>query len=135
MLISHSRAVACVGSFLNLLEQLSVAFKDPQSLREIRKLKIIRLDRSDHREPRGHILLLHHVCISLRHLPSEAQFSRIWKILRDAETEVREVAVRIPRERPRTSDVDLLRRELRIGKRRDLRRNLLRRFPFVPRGL
>src|SRR5882672_761340 len=135
MLISYPEAIACVRGHFNLLEQLPVTFKNPQSLGEIGKPKIDRLDSGLHRTERGLILLLHDVSIALRHFPSQPQFSWIRKILRDAEPEVREIAIRIPGKRPRTSHIDLLRCELRIWKRRDLGRNLLRGFPTVPRRL
>src|SRR5258708_1298460 len=81
VLISHSRAVARISRLLNLLEQLSVAFEDLQCLGEVGELKISRLDTSGHRTARGFILLQHHVCIALRHLPSEPKFSWVGEIL------------------------------------------------------
>ena len=135
LLVAHSGAVARVGSFLNLLEQLPVAFEDVQCFREIGELEICRFDLATDGTPNRFVLLLTNVCVSFRNFALQSQFSRIGNILRDAETDVREVAVRISGKRSRTADADMLQRELRIGKRRDLRRHLLRRFPSLPRRL
>jgi len=51
--------------------------------------------------------------------------------LRDAETDVGKVAIRVPGEGTRTADAEMLQSKLRIGQRRDLGRYLLRRLPSL----
>src|SRR5713226_9328125 len=129
LLVAQARAVACVRRFLDLLEEFSVAPKYSQRLGQIGKPEVCRFDSHKDRAAYGLVLLLHDVGISLRYLPPKAQFSRVRKILRDAEAEVSEVAVCKTCKGSRASYIDLLQSELRIGKRGDLCRYLLRRLP------
>ena len=64
LLVSHPGAVACVRCFLDLLEQLSVAFKNPECLREIGELEIGCFDSGEDRAAHGFVLLLRNVRIS-----------------------------------------------------------------------
>src|ERR1700674_1672707 len=65
----------------------------------------------------------------------QAEFPWVRKILRNTEAQVCEITIGISREWPWTTNIHLLQNELRIGQRRDLRRNLLRRIPAMPRCL
>jgi hypothetical protein len=70
-----------------------------------------------------------------RNLSAKLQLAGVRQVLRKAQPDVSEVAVGVPGERPGTAHIHLLQNHLGIGQRCDLRRNLLRRLPAVPRCL
>jgi hypothetical protein len=69
LLVPHPGAVACVRCFLNLLEQFSVALKNPERLGQIGKLEVCRFDSGEDRAAYRFVLLLYNVSISFRDLP------------------------------------------------------------------
>src|SRR5215472_8977889 len=119
-LIAHSRAITGVRCLLDLLEYLSVALQNSESLGEVGKPKIGRFDSRKNGTANGFVFLLRNVSLSLRNFALKPKFAGIRKVLRNSQTDVSEVAVRIPRKWTRASDIDLLQIELRVGKRRDL---------------
>src|SRR5712664_115268 len=134
LLCSHARAVAAVGGLFHLLEQLAVLFEDRKCFGEVRELEIRALQLSEDGAAHGLDLLLRNIRVASRNLTPQAQLTRIRNVLRNTETEVSEVAVRVSGERPRAADTQMLQGELRIGQSGDLRWHLFRRLPASPRG-
>ena len=75
------------------------------------------------------------VGLALRDFTLEAQLARIGNVLRASQANVGEVAVGVTGERSRTSDINLLKLQHRVGKRSDLRGHAFRRQRPEPRGL
>src|SRR5882762_4062713 len=133
LLRSHARAVAGVSGLFHLPEQLAVFFEDSECFGEIRELEICTLDFSEDGAANGLDLLLRNICVAFRNLTLQTQLTRVRKVLRNAEAEIGKVAVGVTREWARTANADVLQIELRVGQRRDLCWNLLRRLPSLPR--
>src|SRR6266550_2558039 len=133
LLSSLARAVASVGGLFHLLEQLAVLLEDDECFRKIHELEIRALELSEDGPADGFDLLLRNIRVAFRNLTLQAQLAGVWNVLRDAEADVGEVAVGIAGEGARAANTDVLQIELRVGQRRDLRRNLLGRLPALPR--
>ena len=127
--------VASVGGLLHLLQKLAIAFEDSQRFREIRQLEVNCLNLRQDRPANGLDQLLGPIGFARGDLAAQPQLSGVGDILRKAQPDVREVAVRVSRKRPRAANAELLNLELWIGQCRDLRGNLPGCFPALPRGL
>src|SRR5216684_5028736 len=108
LLCSHARAVAGVGGLFHLLEHLAVLFEDRECFGEIRELEIRALELSEDGAAHGLDLLLRNIRFAFRDLALQAQLARIWNVLRNTETEVGKVAVRVAGEGARAADTDML---------------------------
>ena len=133
LLRSHAGTVAGVGGLFHLLEQLAVLFEDRECFGEIRELEIRALEFGEDGAAHGLDLLLRNIRVAFRNLALQAQLARIRNVLRDAEAKVGKVAVGVAGKGARTANADMLQIELRVGQRGDLRRNLFRRLPALPR--
>ena len=133
LLRAHSGAIAGVSRLPDLLEQLAVLFKDRQCSGQVGQLEIGRLEFRQDGAAHGLDLLLRNIRFALGDLTLQAQLAGIRNFLRNTESEVGKVAVRVTGERARTTDAQMLQSELRIGQSGDLGRHLLGRLPALPR--
>src|SRR5438309_9919247 len=65
-------------------------------------------------------MCLGRLSITVRHRTPQFEFSGIWKLLRNADADVRKIAIRVARKWAGTAHTELLKRELRVWQRRHL---------------
>ncbi len=116
-----------------MLEQLAVLFEDRECFGEVHELEIRALQLSQDGAAHGLDMLLRNIRVASRNLTLQAQLAWVWNVLRDPEAEIGKVAVGVAGKGAWAADADMLQIELRVGQRRDLRRNLFGRLPALPR--
>ncbi len=120
LLITLSDPVTRFGDFRDLFKQFSVMRQDLQFLPLVSEHEIRGLHLFNHRPPNRLIMLARNGDVPFCHLAAQAQLSRIRKVLRDSESDVSEIAIRISGERTRAADRELLHHDFRVRKRRNL---------------
>src|SRR6266699_1603204 len=128
LLCSQAGTVAGVGGLFHLLEQLAVLFEDRECFGEVRELEIRALQLSEDGAAHGLDLLLRNIRFASRNLTLQSQLAWVRNVLRDPEAEIGKVAVGVAGKGAWAADADMLQIELRVGQRRDLRRNLFGRL-------
>lgn len=125
--------VAGLGDLLDLLELILIAIEDRQRLRVIEQFVLELLDLFLDCTPGSFITMLGVLGVLLGFRLLQAELAGPRNILRDAEAGVVEVASLIARKWLRTSNREMLERDLRIGQRRGLDRHLRLSLPMAAR--
>ena len=126
-------AISGFGDLLDLLELVLIAIENRQRLRVIEQLEVDLLDLFLDLALRSFVAMLGEFGVLFRLGLLQAELAGTRNILRDAEASVVEVAALIAGERLRTSDREMLHRNLRIRQRRRLDRDLRLSLPVAPR--
>ncbi len=111
----------------HLVEHSLVLDEQGKSLLEVGKLKVVQLHRLHHVGANGIKLCFFRIGVPFCNLRPQSQFSRIGKLLRSADADIGEVAVRVACERLGAANAELLIGKGRIGQRRLLGGDHLRR--------
>src|SRR5882762_6634732 len=122
-----------LGNLLDLLKFALMAIENLKRPPVIEQLEVDLLDPFLDITLRDFIAMLCVLGVSFRLGFLQTELARTWNFLRDAKAGVIKVAALITRERLRTSDREVLERNLRIGQRRRLYRYLRLRLPMAPR--
>src|SRR5882757_9752355 len=121
------------GNLLYLLKFALIAIENLQRPSVVEQLEVDLLDPFLDIALGDFVTMLGELGVFFRLGFLQTELARTWNFLRDAKAGVIKVAALITRERLRTSDREVLERNLRIGQRRCLYRYLRLSLPMAPR--
>ncbi len=131
LLISAPDSVAGFGDSFDSIEFGAILHQHRRRLAQIEKIETSLANFFGDASLRRFILRACEFRIPLRLLRAKAKFAGTGNFLRSAEAGVIKIAGLVAGKGLRTADREMLQRKLRIGKRRDLARNLFLRAPMT----